>query len=123
LETVELVLEVAALGTRGGNGGADEHGAQVDIALAGAPALLLASALMVAGTHAGPCGEMVDAEEDAHIDADLGDQDGGDHPIDPRNLHQQGVLDAVRRPPKTGESGPGLWEHRLIGDFWWGRQR
>lgn len=95
LEAVELVLEVAALGTRGGSGGADEHGAQVDIALAGAPALLLASALMVAGTHAGPCGEMVDAEEDAHIDPDLGDQDGGDHPIDPRDLHQQGVLDAI----------------------------
>src|SRR5208283_3579981 len=76
LEAVELVLEVAALGPRGGNGGADEHGAQMDIALAGAPALLLAGALMVAGTHAGPCGEMVDAEEDAHIDTDLGDQDG-----------------------------------------------
>ena len=51
---------------------------------------------MVAGTHAGPCGEMIDAEEDAHIDTDLGDQDGGDHPIDPRNLHQPAVLDAVR---------------------------
>src|SRR5208283_4605517 len=25
--------------------------------------------------------------------------------------------DEVRRPPKTGESGPGLWEHRLIRGF------
>src|SRR5208337_3823912 len=70
-----LSLEIAALGSRRGDRGADEHGAQMDIALAGAPALLLAGALMVAGRHAGPCGEMVDAEEDAHIDTDLGDED------------------------------------------------
>lgn len=41
LEAVELVLEVGALGPRGGSGGADEHGAQVDIALAGAPLFCL----------------------------------------------------------------------------------
>ena len=39
---------------------------------------------------------MVDAEEDAHIDTDLGDEGGGDHPVDARDLHQQGVLNAVR---------------------------
>ena len=64
----------------------------MDIALAGAPVLLLAGALVVAGTDACPCGEMLDAEEDAHVDADLGDQDGGDDPIDARNLHQQRVM-------------------------------
>jgi hypothetical protein len=30
-------------------------------------------------------------------------------------------ISGVRRPPKTGESGPGLYEHRLIGGFLSGR--
>ena len=34
-------------------------------------------------------------EEDAYIDTDLGDEGGGDHPVDARDLHQQGVLNAV----------------------------
>ena len=38
---------------------------------------------------------MAGAEEHAHIDADLGDQDGGDQPIDAGNLHQHGVLGAI----------------------------
>lgn len=67
----------------------------MDIALASAPALLLAGALTIAGTHAGPCGEMVDAEEDTHLDADLGDQHGRNQPVDARNLHQECVLRAI----------------------------
>ena len=41
LETVELVLEIAALGSRRGHRGADQDGAQMDVALASpaAPAL------------------------------------------------------------------------------------
>ena len=60
------------------------------------PTLLLAGALMIAGARAGPGGQMVDAEEHAHVDADLGDEGGGDHPVDARDLHQQSVLNAVR---------------------------
>ena len=37
LEAVERVLEVGALGRRGGDGGADQDGAQADVALAGRP--------------------------------------------------------------------------------------
>src|SRR5208337_5339918 len=68
-EAVELVLEVAALGSRGGDRGADQDRAQVDIALSGAAALLPAGALMVAGTDARPGGQMIDAQEYAHVDA------------------------------------------------------
>src|SRR5208337_3608399 len=76
LEPVELVLEVAALGSRGGDRGADQDRAQVDVALSGPAALLPAGALMVAGTDARPGGQMIDAQEYAHVDADLGDQHG-----------------------------------------------
>ena len=31
-----------------------------------------------------PMRRMIDAEEDAHVDAYLGDQGGGDHPVNPR---------------------------------------
>ena len=38
---------------------------------------------------------MVDAEEDAHVGADFGDDDRANQPIDPGNGHQQGHLGAV----------------------------
>src|SRR3954451_18707761 len=64
--------------------------------LAGTPALLSPGALMIAGAHASPGGQVVNAQEHAHVDADLGDQHGGNHPIDAGNLHQQGMGDAIR---------------------------
>ena len=54
LEAVELVLEIAALGSRRGDRGADPDGAEVDVALPGPAALLPAGTLMIAGTDAGP---------------------------------------------------------------------
>ena len=54
LEAMEFIFEIAALGSRRGDGGADQDGAEVDIALPGSAALLLAGALVVAGTDAGP---------------------------------------------------------------------
>src|SRR5208337_4138920 len=60
LEAVKLVLEVAALGPRGGDRGADQDGAQVDVALSRPAALLPAGALVVAGTDARPGGQMID---------------------------------------------------------------
>src|SRR3954447_12944934 len=80
LEAVELVPQIAAFGSRRGNGGADQDRAQMHVALAGAPALLLARALVPAGPNAGPGGKVVDAEEDAHVGADFGDDDRGDPP-------------------------------------------
>ena len=74
---------------------APTSGAEVDVALPGPTALLLAGALVIAGADAGPGGQMVDAEEHAHVDADLGDQDGGDHPVDPWDQHEQGMLDTI----------------------------
>jgi hypothetical protein len=74
--------------------------AEVDVALAGAPALLLASALVVTRTtHASPGCQMVRTEEHAHIDADLGNENRGDHPVDAGDLHQESVLHAVRIEP------------------------
>src|SRR3954453_16854577 len=63
LEAVELVPQIAAFGSRRGNRGAHQDRAQMDVPLAGASALLLARALVAAGTHAGPGGKVVDAEE------------------------------------------------------------
>ena len=88
LEAVELVPQIAAFGSRRGNGGADQDCAQMDVAFAGTPALLLARALIAAGANAGSGGKVVDAEEDAHIRADFGDDDRGDQPIGPGNGHQ-----------------------------------
>src|SRR3954449_6953099 len=65
LEAVELVPQIAALGSRRGNGGADQDRAQMHVALAGTPALLLTRALVAAGANAGPGGKVVDTEEDA----------------------------------------------------------
>src|SRR5271157_5955311 len=73
LEAIVFVLEIAPLGVSGGDGCADQHGAEVDIAFASTPTLLLACALVVAGAYAGPGGQMVGAEEHAHIDADFRD--------------------------------------------------
>src|SRR4051794_2680777 len=88
LEAVKLVPQIAAFGARGGKGGADQDRAQVHVTLAGAPALLLACALVAAGANAGPGGKVVDAEKDAHVGADFGDDDRADQPIDARNGHQ-----------------------------------
>src|SRR3954447_21891403 len=95
LEAMELVPQIAAFGSRRGNGGADQDRAQMHVALTGTPALLLAGALVTAGANAGPGGKVVDAEEDAHVGADFGDDDRGDQPIDPGNGHQQGHLGAI----------------------------
>src|ERR1051325_1904635 len=48
LEAVELVPQIAAFGPRRGNGGTDQDRAQMHVALAGTPALLLARALIAA---------------------------------------------------------------------------
>jgi hypothetical protein len=55
------------------------------------PLLCLPALSLVAGTDARPSRERVDADEDAHVDADLGDQHGRDHPVDAGNLHQERV--------------------------------
>src|SRR6476620_3838148 len=94
-EAVEFVPQIAAFGSRRGNGGADQDRAQMHVALTGTPALLLAGALVAAGANAGPGGKVVDAEEDAHVGADFGDDDRGDQPIDPGNGHQQGHLGTI----------------------------
>ena len=52
----------------------------------------------------GRCGEL-------HIDTDLGDQDGGDHPIDPRNLPSagragRGTIRALLRCGRRGRRYP-----------------
>src|SRR5918997_5669102 len=73
LEAVELVPQIAAFGSRRGNGGADQDRAQMHVALTGPPTLLFACALVAAGANAGPGGKVVDAEEDAHVGADFGD--------------------------------------------------
>ena len=67
----------------------------MDVALAGAPALLFARALVAAGANAGPGGKVVDTEEDTHVGADFGDDDRSDQPIDPGNGHQQGHLGVI----------------------------
>ena len=99
LEAVELVLEIAALGSPRGNCGADQDGAEVDIALSGAAALLPAGALVAAGTDAGPGAQVIDAQEHAHVDADLGDQHRGDKPVDARDLRQERVRHPIRLEP------------------------
>src|ERR1700691_4728674 len=48
LEAMELVLEIAALGSCRGDRGADQDGAKVDVALPGPAALLPAGTLMIA---------------------------------------------------------------------------
>src|SRR3954454_4502530 len=88
LEAVELVPQIAAFGPRRGNGGTDQDRTQMDVALAGTPALLLARALIAAGANAGPGSKLMDAEEDAHVRADFGDDYRGNQPIDPGNGHQ-----------------------------------
>src|SRR5208283_1945236 len=99
LEAVELVLEIAALGSGRGDRGANQDGAEVDVTLAGPAALLPASALVIAGTDARPGRQMIDAKKYAHIDADLGDQHGRNQPVDARNLHQECVLRAIGLEP------------------------
>jgi hypothetical protein len=99
LETVEFVFEVAAPCPRGGDRGADQHRAEVDIALSGAAALLPAGALVAAGTDAGPGAQVIDAQEHAHLDADLGDEHRGDEPVDTGDLHQKRVRRPVRFEP------------------------
>src|SRR3954453_19957126 len=75
LEAVELVPQITAFGSRCGNRGADQHRAQMHVALAGASALLLARTLVAAGAPAGPGGKVVDAEEAPHVRADFGADD------------------------------------------------
>src|SRR5271165_450548 len=99
LEAVELVLEIAALGSCRGNCGADQDGAEVDVALPGPAALLPSRTLMIAGTDAGPGRQVTDAQEYAHVDADLGDQHGRNQPVHARNLHQERVLRAIGLKP------------------------
>src|SRR5271170_4118589 len=99
LGAVELVLEIAALGSRRGNCGADQDSAEVDVALPGPAALLPARTLMTAGTDAGPGRQVIDAQEYAHVDADLGDQHRRNQPVDARNLHQERVLCAIGLEP------------------------
>src|SRR5208337_5025298 len=95
LEAMEFIFEIAAFGSCGGDGGADQDGAEVDVALPGPAALLPARTLMTAGTDAGPGRQVIDAQEYAHVDADLGDQHGRNQPVDARNLHQERVLHAI----------------------------
>src|SRR3954447_7513812 len=61
LDAVKLVPQIAAFGSRRGNGGADQDRAQMHVALAGSPALLLARALVAAGANPSPGGQVVDA--------------------------------------------------------------
>jgi hypothetical protein len=58
LEAVELVPRMAAFGSRRGNGAADQDRAPRYVALAGAPALLLACPLVAAGANPGPGGQV-----------------------------------------------------------------
>src|SRR5271157_2048465 len=99
LEAMEFIFEIAAFGSCGGDGGADQDGAEVDVALPGPAALLPARTLMTAGTDAGPGRQVIDAQEYAHVDADLGDQHGRNQPVDTGNLHQERVLHAIGLKP------------------------
>src|SRR3954466_8776009 len=85
LEAVELVPQIAAFGSRRGNGGVDQDRAQMHVALTGTPALLLARGLGAAGPNAGPGGKVVDTDADAHVRADFGDDDPRNQPIGPAN--------------------------------------
>ena len=98
LEAVVLVLEVAALGLGGGDH-RRRPAVEVDIALAGAAALLPAGALVAAGTNSGPGAQVVDAQEHAHVDADLGDQGGRNHPVDAGDLRWERMGRAIRLKP------------------------
>ena len=42
---------------------------------------------------------MIDAQEYTHVDADLGDQHGRNHPVDAWNLHQERVRCAIGLEP------------------------
>ena len=42
---------------------------------------------------------MIDAQEYAHVDADLGDQHGRNQPVDTGNLHEERVLRAIGLEP------------------------
>ena len=49
---------------------------------------------MIAGTDAGPGRQVIDAQERAHVDADLGDQHRRNHPVDA--LNSEWIADLVR---------------------------
>src|SRR5215472_6272499 len=51
----------------GGEGGFDQRGAERAVAMAGPAGTVLACALVVAGTEAGPAGGMLGGGEDAHV--------------------------------------------------------
>jgi len=42
---------------------------------------------------------MIDAQDDAHVDADLGDQHRRNHPVDAGDVHQERVLRAIGLEP------------------------
>jgi hypothetical protein len=75
--------------------GADQYCPEMDIALAGATAPLLARALGASGTDTCPGGQVEDAEKLAHIDVDLCDEHRGNQPFDTRDLHQRGMLHSI----------------------------
>ncbi len=54
---------------------------------------------MIAGGDACPGRQVIDAQEYAHVNADLGDQSLRDQPVDARNLHQESVLRATGLQP------------------------
>jgi hypothetical protein len=81
-EAVVLVLEVSAALLGCSDSRSDQGSLEIDVALPGLAVPLLFRALVVARTDTCPCGEVGGTHEHAHIDADLGDDGGRDHPVD-----------------------------------------
>src|SRR3712207_4820989 len=95
-QPVVLVLVVAAFPPGRADRGGHQGRLEMDVAAARRAPALPAGALVVAGTHAGPGGEPHGVAEDAHVDADLGDDGRRDTVIDARDLAEQRPLPLER---------------------------
>jgi len=91
-QPVELVAQVAALGSRAADRGGDQGGLEVWIALAGAATLLLAGAFVVGRAQTGPGGKALSGAEDGHVHPDLGDNGRRCQRVHAGDSHQQGLL-------------------------------
>src|SRR3990172_10880752 len=84
LEAEELRPEVAVLLAGGGPRALDEGGLQPGVAGARAGGPARAGTLVEARTEPGPGDEMAGRGKAGHVEADLGDEDGGDGLADAR---------------------------------------
>src|SRR4051812_49713800 len=84
-----LRVEVGVTGAGGGACGFDQRAAQPFGALAAAAGAALAGGFVVAGTDAGPGGEMRGGRECGHVAAGFGDQDFGGAALDAGDRAEQ----------------------------------